>query len=101
MTKNRSFIARERAGLGLVAAARYLGINVDDLARAEELDSAFADIDKVKMADVYGVRIEWLTGDVERYDYAHVDTMKGAECLTEHDRSVIAEFAASMPRRKT
>jgi transcriptional regulator with XRE-family HTH domain len=96
---NRSKLARERAGLSVDQAAKMLHVERDELMRWEEFDSAFFDAPWISMADVYGVRIEWLTGECERYDYEAVKKIKGSENLSFHDRDVIAEFAASMPRR--
>lgn len=95
---NRARLARERAGLSIGQAVKHLGIEHERLVCVEESDVAFAKEDVADMAKAYGVRVEWLTGEVERYDYANVAKMKGAEELSFHDRDVIAEFAASMPR---
>jgi transcriptional regulator with XRE-family HTH domain len=98
-TKNRARLARDRAGLSVGQAAKLLGVDPDVLTRWEESDAAFFDAPWVSMADVYGVNIEWLTGECDRYDYATVKSIPGADELTFHDRDVIAEFAASMPRK--
>ncbi len=100
MTKNRAKIARERAGLSIGQAARMLPLDREALIRMEELNSAFADAPTDRMAEVYGVRVEWLTGEVERHDYDAMKGVKGYDSLTGHDRDAIAEFAASMPLRK-
>lgn len=99
-TTNRAQIARKNAGLSVNQAAKLLGVLPLELAQVEEFDSHFADADHVKLAEIYGVNVEWLTGEAERYDYDRVSKMRGADRLKPHDRDIIAEFAASMPRRK-
>jgi ribosome-binding protein aMBF1 (putative translation factor) len=81
-TKNRARLARERAGLSIGQAAKLLNVDRDMLARWEASDTAFFDAPWVSMSDIYGVRIEWLTGACERYDYATVKKMDGADRLT-------------------
>ena len=95
---NRSRLARERAGLTIGRAAHYLGIPSGDLLAIEERDSDFATADHTKMCEVYGIRLEWLTGEVPQYDYDAIKAIAGADELTFHDRDILAEFAASMPR---
>jgi transcriptional regulator with XRE-family HTH domain len=103
MTKHRAKLARERAGLSIGQACAKLDIEREVLIWLEGMDSAFADPDnrdvREAMADVYGVNPEWLAGDRELRDYAHVDGIRGAELLTSHDRDIIAEFVAAMPRK--
>jgi hypothetical protein len=101
MIKNRSRLGRERAGLSVGQAAGMLGIVAEDLVRIEERDSCYADADQARMAAVYQVNVAWLSGLSEQRDYTTVDRMRGANDLTPHDRDVIAEFAASMPRRES
>ena len=98
---HRCALARKHAGLSLGQAAKLLGVDRAVVEQIEATPIVDREDRAKQMADVYGVRIEWLLGEVEQYDYATVDTMKGAETLTDHDRDVIAEFAASMPRRTT
>lgn len=104
---NRLRIARERAGLSLNQAAHMLRIDHLDLVRLECATvesvrafvverSQFISLDAFVAA--YGVRVEWLLGEVERYDYSSIGNINGADQLTDHDRDAIAEFAASMPR---
>lgn len=95
--KNRSEHARMRAGLSLGQAAHFLGMDRDDLLRAETAET-LDDVHAEKLADLYCVRVEWITGEVPQHDYAAVDVMKGAETLTREDRDALAKFAASMPR---
>lgn len=101
MTTNRAKLARERAGLSLGQAVKLLG--AANLLLIEESDSAFADtteVERTKMCIVYGVNLEWLTGERERYDYAAMAGVKGWDEISEDDRNTVAEFAASMPRKK-
>jgi transcriptional regulator with XRE-family HTH domain len=98
--KNRSRLARERAGLSIGQAARRLGMSASTVESIEASDQVYAVADRSKLADVYGVNIEWLDGTREHRDYAAVDGIAGADRLTAHDRDVVAEFAASMQRRK-
>lgn len=104
MSENRCRIARETAGLSLGQAAKILGIGREMLGKIEEMpryEGTLID----KMVDTYQVRQEWITGKVPRHDYASIDKMivcsRGqdpAEPLTPHDRDILAQFAASMPR---
>lgn len=99
---NRAAIARASAGLTLGQAAKLLGWATGPL-HAIEIGEGHPPTDEEwrKLADLYHVRIEWLRGDGEQRDYKAVDAMPGSEHLTNHDRDIIAEFAASMPRRRT
>lgn len=99
MTKNRAMRARKHAGLSLGQAAKLLNMPSTDLIAIEERDSDFSDADHERLADVYGVNVPWLKGEVELRDYASVDKIRGAAALTKHDRDVMAEFAASMTRK--
>lgn len=99
--RSRAKLAREQSGLSLRQAAKMLDVDSHDLLKAEEYDAEFdgLEVDVVRlMCDVYGVNEPWLRGDVDRYDRKRVDEMAGADKLTFHDRDVIAEFVASMPR---
>jgi transcriptional regulator with XRE-family HTH domain len=96
--KNRSRAARENAGLSVGQVARFLGMSAEAISQIEADDAAYAVADRTRLADVYGVNIEWLDGDREARDYASIDSMNGADQLTFHDRDILAEFAASMPR---
>lgn len=96
---NRARLARERAGLTIGQAATLLGIEKQHLVIVEELDPAQADFDFTKLAELYQCRIEWITGEVEQHDYARLDALPGADRLTPHDRKVIAEFIAMIPRK--
>ncbi len=98
-TKNRSKRAREQAGLTPSQAARLLSLDTDDVIRIEESDAQYFDADRPRLAAVYGVDVAWLDGDREARDYATIDAMRGADTLSFHDRDILAEFAASMPRR--
>lgn len=96
---NRSKLAREKAGLTVKQAAALLHIEPDYLIVVEEMDVQLADFDFNKLAELYGCRVEWITGEVEQHDYASVDGISGSEKLTQHDRTVVAEFIAMMPRK--
>jgi transcriptional regulator with XRE-family HTH domain len=95
--KNLAERARMNAGLSLGQAAKFTGIDRDDLIRIERAETIDADVVE-KLCDIYGVRSEWITGEVPRYDYVAVDKISGASCLPDSDRDTIAEFAAAMPR---
>lgn len=97
---NRARRARKCAGLSIGQAAKLLGVDRDALSRAEELDSAFWDANRRKMADVYGVSEEWLSGQVDLRDYAALNRIPGGRELPFHDRDILAEFLAALPRRK-
>ncbi len=98
-SKHRADRARERAGLSVGQAAKLLNMLPSDLQAIEERSTILPDHAN-RLAELYQVRVEWLTGEVELRDYTAVDGMRGAEGITPHDRDVVAEFAASMPRRK-
>lgn len=100
MNKNRSGQARKQSGLSLAQSARLLRMEIDELKRVEESDASYASTDRVRMASVYGVDIEWMDGAREVRDYASIDRMRGAGRLSAHDRDALAEFAASLPRRQ-
>lgn len=101
MVKNRAKRARERAGLTLGQAARLLNMPSADVLASEERDSDFAEADHAKLADVYGVNVEWLRGDKDRCDYESIKDVRGYDELSFHDREVVAEFAASLPANTT
>lgn len=95
---NRCKLAREQAGLSIPLAARLLDIPRYCL---EALERGALDVDEaiaVQMADRYGVNVPWLLGQTPERDYAPIDRIDGADRLTTHDRNVLAQFAASMPR---
>jgi transcriptional regulator with XRE-family HTH domain len=98
-TKNRSRLARERAGLTIGQAAKLIGIERGDLIRIEDLDSAFWDASREKLADVYGVNVPWLNGLSEQRDYEALKHVPGAADLPVHDRGTIAEIMAACPQR--
>ena len=97
-TINRSRRARVSAGLSLGQASRLTGVSLEQLGSAEENDSAYADDDAVRLADVYGVNVEWLSGRTERCDYARLKNIAGADELPFGDRERLAELYASLPR---
>jgi hypothetical protein len=103
--KNRCRRAREIAGLSEAQAAGLLGVEQIDLAAIEFYDLAFWDADRgkaphAKIADLYHVDVDWMRGESELRDYAAIDRVPGArDGLSFHDRDLIAEFTASLPRR--
>lgn len=102
MSENRSEIARTRAGLSIAQAAKLFNVTVEDMREIEDPNTTLSDslepLSIIMLCVYYGVRSEWITGQVPRYDYASVDKIKGSESLTQNDRDVVAEFAASMQR---
>jgi transcriptional regulator with XRE-family HTH domain len=100
MTINRSRRARESAGLSLGQAARLLGVNVDQLRQVEENDAAYADTDPARLADLYGVNVDWLSGRGELRDYALLKEISDGDRLTFRDRDMLAELYASWPRAR-
>ena len=99
MPMNRSRLARERAGLSLGQACLMLGKSSRVIEQIEKPDSPMSSAEIAAMSSLYGVNPEWLTGQRERYNYAAVDSMHEARFISSHDRTVIAEFIAAMPRR--
>lgn len=103
MTKNRTKLARERAGLSIGQACKLLELERDELVTIEDTDEAFAAMHPATLRavlDIYGVNPEWLSGEREQHDWARLDAIPGAEKLTDHDREVVAEFIAAIPRGK-
>lgn len=98
-TLNRSRRARESAGLSIGQAARLLGVTTDQLRCVEEHDTAYADADVERLAEVYGVNLEWLSGRSELRDYAPLKNLSVADKLRFRDRDELAELYASLPRR--
>lgn len=103
VTRNRSKLARERAGLSIDQAVKMLDVEREQLISIEESDATFFDyVDqelRIQMADIYGTNLAWLAGDITRYDYDAVKQVKGATALSSHDRDVVAEFIAALPKR--
>lgn len=100
MVNHRYRRARERAGLTLGQAARLLGWTVVDLSAIETAAQRVHPATETKLAELYGVNVEWLGGDKERCDYASLKDVRGYDELSFHDRDVLAEFAASLPPAK-
>ena len=96
---NRSRRARKSAGLSLGQAARKLGVTIDHLRRVEQNDAAYVDADPARLAELYGVNLDWLGGRSELCDYAAVKKVRGADELPFRDRDMLAELFASLPRR--
>lgn len=105
MNENRCQYAREMAGLSLKQTAKILcgstsedviesivsveEANPDDLRQDERLELVR------RLADVYGVRVEWMLGEIVRRDYVRTKSIRGADDLNFHDRDVIAEIIAA------
>lgn len=101
-TKHRAKLARERAGLSVGQACKFLKIAREELTRIEESDAAFADADidvRDLMCDIYAVNRTWLQGLVPQHAYTIVDKIPGADKLLFKDRDTIAEVFASKHRR--
>ncbi len=95
---NRCRLARERAGLNMGQAAKLLGITRDELARIE--DPARQMVERAEdLAALYHVDVEWLTGHKPLRNYDAMRDVRGYDELSEHDRDMVAEFAASLPLR--
>ena len=95
---NRSRRARESSGLSLGQAARKLGVPCDQLRSVEENDMAYAEADLPRLAELYGVNLDWMSGRTELCDYAAVKKVRGADELPFRDRDMLAELFASLPR---
>ena len=98
-TLNRSRRARESAGLSIGQAARLLGITTDQVRQVEEHDATYADVGPERIAELYGVSVDWLSGRTELRDYEPLKSMSGADKLTFHDRDMLAELYASLPQK--
>ena len=97
-TLNRCRRAREGAGLSVGQAARLLGVPVDQVVCVEESDAAYAAADTARLADLYGVNLDWLSGRTGLCDYGALKRIDGADELYFADREQIAELLASLPR---
>ena len=100
MVLNRSRRAREHAGLSVGQAARLLGLSIDQIRLIEDSDAAYADVGPPRLADIYGVNVEWLSGRTELCDYAALKELANADQLSFRDRDMLAELYASWPRRR-
>jgi transcriptional regulator with XRE-family HTH domain len=98
MSAHRVTLARERAGLSLGQAAKLLGVTRSELLAIEE-EPILSAVDAERFAELYAVNVEWVTGQAPLRDYDAMKGVRGYDNLTPHDRDVIAEFAASMPRK--
>lgn len=99
MSEHRFRLARKQAGLTLGQAALMLGTTTVHISAIENDQHNPSPGELKNMADVYGVNVEWMMGTSEQHDYAKIDSIHGAEKLSPHDRDVIAQFAASMPKK--
>jgi transcriptional regulator with XRE-family HTH domain len=99
MNENRCGRARQNAGLTINQAVKLLGMGRDWLIAIEAGPAdAVGEHDATRLAELYRVRIEWMLGRVPLREPAMVACIKGAAKLSEHDREIIEEFAASLPR---
>ena len=96
---NRCRRARENSGLSVGQAACLLGVPVDQVKRVEDDDAAYVAFDPRRLADLYGVNLDWLSGRSELLDYVAVRQIDGADRLLFADRDMIAELLASRSRR--
>lgn len=96
---NRCRRARENAGLSVGQTARLLGIPVEQVMSVEVNDTAFAEAGPARFADLYGVNLDWLSGRIEQHDYERLNKCPDARELPFHDRDMLAELYASLPRR--
>ena len=96
---NRFRRAREHAGLSVTQASRLSGIDALTLVSFEE-STVPNDENIAKLADLYGVNVDWLMARTPLRDYESMRDVPGWDNLSFHDRDVVAEFAASLPRAK-
>lgn len=92
---NRARRARELAGLSVGQAAKLLGMTAPVL-RMLEIPECELKGDADKLAALYRVGAEWIRGEGPDRDYESIRNMRGHEKLSDHDRDVIAEFAAGL-----
>ena len=95
---NRCARARVSAGLSVGQAARRLGVTVEWIGRIEASDVFYADACPARLADLYGVNLEWLSGRCDLRDDAAIRRLDGADKLSIGDRDMLAELFASRPR---
>jgi hypothetical protein len=91
--------ARVNAGLSLGQAARLIGVEKDVLQKAEVAD--VADLPSgltTRMTEVYRVDPDWMLGAKPLRDYDAMKNARGYENVSQHDKDIIAEFAASLPK---
>lgn len=99
MSDNRMKKARERAGLSIGQAARLIGVASQVIMDAENSDvSEVSSGLTARMAEVYMVDPDWMLGVTPQYDRDAMKDAKGYDQLSTHDRDVIDEFAASLPK---
>lgn len=98
---NRCRRARASAGLSVGQAARLLDVPAEQVLRVEESDAAYADAGPARLADLYGVNVDWLSGRSELRDYVPLRELPGADKLLFRDRDMLAELYASLPRRSS
>lgn len=91
--------ARERAGLSEEQAGKLLGQDGDFIRGVEDGTEVVTPNGNAWLAALYGVSIPWLLGEVPQYDYDAMKDVPGWDDLTDHDRDVVAEFAATLWRK--
>ena len=60
-------------------------MTVDQLRSVEENDSAYADANVPRLADVYSVNVEWLSGRCALRDYESLKSLRGADVRNHRD----------------
>jgi transcriptional regulator with XRE-family HTH domain len=96
---NRYARARELAGLSVGQAARVLGVSTAELAAVEQAQVPIFVLTNERLSEIYGCSVAWLTGVAPRVDYAALDRIPGGRDLDFHDRDMLAELLATLPRR--
>jgi len=94
---NRMELARMRAGLSPTQAAQMLDLERDELLAMERQPTIDSEWNTKLFAAYYGVSVEWLTGQVPRYNYEPLKDIPGYDELSPMDRDTLAEFTASLP----
>lgn len=91
---------REQAGLSIVQAARLLGWDPRALAFHEECHDGLGlnEASLADMAKIYGCSVAWLRGDHVEPPAELVRMLRDSN-VSDHDRDVILEFAASIQGR--
>jgi transcriptional regulator with XRE-family HTH domain len=94
---NRCALARRRSGLSVAQAAKRLGWPIErlDMVECTAADEVYPS-DAEKLAELYGVTVEWMLGRAPRFDFERVDAIPGVENLYPRDREAIAELLASL-----
>lgn len=97
--RNRIAKARTNAGLSIGQAAKLVGVERSVIEEAEKANvNDLASGLTTRMAEVYLVDPDWMLGVKPQYDREAMKEAKGFENLSTHDRDIIQEFAASLPK---